>query len=245
MRASKTSVPTTAVLVLALVTAVVALVGAFPANAEGPVLHLYVCRFEPGGEWDDQLCTTKVNQLQVYNKVGMSSTPQEVKSKGEKSFELESTIGVTPVLITCTTQTGAGTGWNPEPFATSSGRGAAKALTYEGCTVSKPSGCEIPGKKVVTKELQAVIEESKTFGVGAKFTPASAETFAEITFEKCGTSEFNKKYVVKGSDFGIAHKNQLEFTNASSALTFGGSKAQLRGLSTVTDPSGNSVLALP
>jgi hypothetical protein len=234
-----------AALALVSVAAAIAFVGTFPANAEGPVLHLYVCRFEPGGEWDDSLCTTKAQVLQVYNKVGMSSSPQEVKSKGEKSFELESTIGITPVLIACTTQTGPGTGWNPEPFATSNGRGAAKALTYEGCTVSKPSGCEIPGKKVVTNELQAVVEESKTLGVGAKFTPASGEVFAEITLEKCGTSEFNKKYVVKGSDFGIAHKNQLEFTNASSSVTFGGSKAQLRGLSSVVDPSGNSVLVLP
>ncbi|HKT83628.1 MAG TPA: hypothetical protein VJQ84_07305 [Solirubrobacterales bacterium] len=232
-----------AIFALISVAAVVGFIGVFPANAEGPVLHLYVCRFEAGGLWDDPLCTTKANQLQVYNKVGMSSTPQEVKSKGEK-FELESTIGVTPVLIACTAQTGPGTGWNPEPFATSNGQGAAKALTYESCTVSKPAGCEIPGKKVVTKELQAVIEESKTLGVGAKFTP-SGETFAEITLEKCSTSEFSKKYVVKGSDFGIAHKDQLEFTNASSSLTFGGAKAQLRGLSTVTDPSGNSVLALP
>jgi hypothetical protein len=52
---------------------------------------------------DDPLCTTKANQLQVYNKVGMGSIPKEVKSKGEK-FELESTIGVTLVLIACTTQ---------------------------------------------------------------------------------------------------------------------------------------------
>jgi hypothetical protein len=239
------SVAKTAVLVLVSAVAAIGFVGVFPAGAEGPVLHLYVCRFEAGGEWDDPLCTTKAQQLQVYNKVGMSSSPEEVKSKGEKSFELESTIGVTPVLITCTTQTGPGTGWNPEPFATSNGRGAAKALTYEGCTVLKPAGCEVPGKKVVTNGLQAIVEESKTLGVGAKFTPTSGEVFAEVTLEKCSTSEFNKKYAVKGSDFGIAHKNQLEFTNASSGLTFGGSKAQLRGLSTVVDPSGNSVLALP
>lgn len=233
-----------ATVLVTVVAAAVALLGVFSAHAEEGVLHFYVCRFEPG-LYDTNACNSEPQVLLQYHRTTPGSSPEEVKSEGAKSFELETTISGNSTLITCTTQKGPGTIWNPEPFSTSNGKGAAKAITYEGCAVSKPTGCEIPGKKVVTNELQATLEESKAFGRGAKFTPASGETFAEVTFEKCAKGELNKKYAVKGSAFGIAKLNQVEFTNASSSLTFGGNEALFRGLSSVVEPEGNNVLVQP
>lgn len=210
------------------------------ASAVEPALHVYVCRFEPG-LWDDRNCSTKVNVLLLYHETSMGSGGEKVKSKNANTFELETKTA----LIKCTTAAGSGTALNPEPFKSTNGEGKG-TITFEGCVVSKPTACTIPGKKVVAKELRAVVEKSEKLGPGAKFTPASGEVLAEISLSaECALGE---KVLLKGSAFGIAKnaESALEFTNETGALTLGGSEAKLRGKVTLEEEAkGNALLALP
>jgi hypothetical protein len=228
-------------LAVPVMLAIMAFLGVFSASAEETVLHNYACLKRTNGIYEDPHCRFVTGTF-VYERVGMSSTPEKVKSVNTSEFELETTS----TLIKCPTETSTGTASNPEPYNTTNGEGKA-TITFEGCAVSKPTGCLIPGKKVVTNELHAVLGENKTLGPGVKLTPVSGEVFVEVTFEKCLNAEFNKKYAVKGSDFGKANNEEslLEFTNASSSLTFGGSEAMLRGKGKQSDLEGNSLLALP
>jgi hypothetical protein len=214
----------------------------------GPaVLHDWICRqANPlgSGVYDTNSCLTRPLALMEWYRQETSSTPINVKSVNTTEFELETSIGGESTLINCTTESGTGSAWNPNPIETKAGEGKT-TMTLEGCTVSKPSGCAIPGKKIVTNELHEVLEEDKTLGPGSKFTPASGEIIAEITLEKCSKGELNKKYTVKGSAFGIANEHLVEFTNASSSLTFGGSEAKLRGKIKQEDEGGNLEMILP
>lgn len=221
--------------------------GVFSASAVETVLHDYVCTVANpvgSGTHDDNRCRTLGGTTNYYWR-SVGSTPEKVKFSGLKAFEVETTVGGVSSLITCTTELGTGTVSNPEPKETTNGKGTA-TLTLEGCSVSAPTGCAIPGKKFTTNELNTVLEANKTLGWGVKFSAAS-EVLGEVTFEKCSKGELNKKYAIKGTAFGIANNKEssLEFTNASSALTFGGSAATLRGISARESTEGAPLMIAP
>lgn len=222
--------------------AAMAIFGVFSARAEEGILHYYICAKRPNGIYNEGTCLV-IGLPQEWERLGLSSTPSEVKSTGKSEFTFDVTVGGTPTHIGCTTETGVGTASNPEPFKTQNGTGKTK-MTFEGCAVSKPAGCALTGKKFVTSELKMALEESKTFGPGVKLSPVSGETFAELNLgAECPVGE---KIVMKGSDFGLAKNIHLvEFTETSSSLVVGTSKVTLKGSMAQKDKEGNTVLIAP
>jgi hypothetical protein len=222
--------------------AITAIFGGLSARAEGPTLHISACLPRANGAYEDPNCIY-ITGVFGYERLGFTSTPQTVKSKVAKSFELE--VEAKGIVIVCTGETSSGSASNPEPFKTTSGEGKA-TVTFTGCTVTKPSSCKIPGGKIVTKELRGVLEEKEKLGAGVKITPVSGTTLATVVFESelCPLPE---EALLKGSAFGIAKNGEsaLEFTNESSSLTLGVSPAKLRGKSIQEDAEGNALLAEP
>jgi len=222
--------------------AAMAIFGVFSARAEEGVVHYFDCMKRPNGIYNEGSCLV-IGLPQEWERLGLSSTPSEVKSTGKSEFTFDVTIAGTATHIGCTTEAGVGTASNPEPFKTTSGTGKTK-MTFEGCSVSKPAGCALSGKKFVTNELTTALEESKTFGIGVKLSPTSGETFAELNLgAECPVGE---KVVIKGSDFGLAKKVHLvEFTETSSSLVVGANKVTVKGSIAQKDKEGNTVLIAP
>jgi hypothetical protein len=207
------------------VLAVIVITGITSAGAVEPAAHFMLCRAKVGGPY--QFGCRLSGPPFEWEKTYVASTPESIKTTGLSAFEFETTVLGKSVLITCTSEAGTGTAKNPEPFKSTNGEGEA-TLTFEGCTVAKLGACAVAGKKITTSKLHEAAEESKTLGLGIKFTPATGTTFAKIILnEECAIGE---EIVVQGSDFGIANvEGELEFTNASSSLTVGGKEAKLRG----------------
>jgi len=212
-----------------------AFIGISSVSAVEPAVHFFRCELQTGGMY--QFGCFRLGPPLKWEKSDIVPTAAvSVKSVDLSAFELETTVGATTVLITCTTEAGTGTVKNPEPFKSTNGEGEA-TLTFEGCTVAKFVACVIPGKKIVTSKLHEAAEESKTLGIGIKFTPVSGTTFAKIALgEECALGE---EIVVQGSDFGkVGEEGELEFTNASSSLTVGTKEAKLRGKLEQKDEKG-------
>lgn len=222
--------------------AALAVLGVFSARAEETAVHYYECLKRANGIYNEGTCLV-MGLPQEWEKLGLTSTPEEVKSTGKSEFTIDVTLMGTPTHIGCATETGVGTASNPEPFKTKSGVGKTK-MTFEGCAVSKPAGCALTGKKFVTTELNMTLEESKTFGVGVKLSPVTGETFVELNLGKeCSVGE---KVVIKGSTFGNAKgEHSVEFTEASSSLVVGASKVSFKGTMGQKDKEGNTVLIGP
>ena len=222
---------------VAAVLGAVAVIGVTSVGAVEPAIHFWRCLAAAGGTdvYSEPSCF-RAPPPADWERTYIASTAITIKTAGTSAFELETTVAGQTLLITCTAETGTGKGSNPEPFKSTNGEGEA-TLTFEGCTVSKFASCVIPGKKIVTSKLHEAVEESKTFGPGIKFTPASGTTFATVALgAECALGE---EIVLKGSDFGIANKeSELEFTNASSALTAGTKEAKLRGKLKQEDEKG-------
>ena len=215
-----------AVLAGIAVFAVVMLNGITPAGAVEPAFHFFRCESVTAGTGKYRFgCLAKEFPFD-YERPAIGSVPETIKTVSLGTFELEATIAGQTLLVSCSKETGTGVGKNPEPFKSTNGEGEA-TLTFEGCTVAKLSACVIPGKKFVTSKLHEAVEESKTLGVGVKFSPASGTTFATIILgEECA---LGNEVIVQGSDFGLVGEKGLEFTNASSSLTAGTKEAKLRG----------------
>ena len=227
--------------VIASLTAV-AIVGVFSARAEETPVHYFECLPRTNGLYNTDSCLV-MGLPQIFERLGLSSTPAEIKSAGKSEFTIDVTILGVPTHIGCTTEAGVGTASNPEPFKTSSGVGKTK-MTFEGCTVSKPSGCALTEKKIVTNELNMALEQSKTFGQGVKLSPVSGETFA--TLNMGAECPVGSKVVIKGSDFGRGEKeHEIEFIEASSSLVVNTNKVSLKGTMVQKDKEGNTVLIAP
>lgn len=225
-------------LVATCVLGATAFVGISSVGAVEPAVHFFRCEMKAGGMY--QFGCFRLGPPLKWEKSDIVPTlAVSTKTAGLSAFELEATVAGQSVLITCTTESGTGTVENPEPFKSTNGEGEA-TLTFEGCTVVKLPACTIPGKKIVTSKLHQAAEESKTLGVGIKFTPVSGTTFAKITLsEECALAE---EIVVQGSDFGkVGEEGELEFTNASSSLTVGTKEAKLRGKLEQKDEKGTLV----
>jgi hypothetical protein len=225
-------------LVVSIGIAVAVFDNANRAHATGQVLHGYICRREVGGLYDDPLCTTGKDVLQIYNKVIIPAAAEKLTVEGAEKFELEGNVG-TKVLISCSKVGKIANAWDPEPVETSPGEGEA-TLTFESCSVSEPAGCSIEGGKITTKTVRGVMEEREKLGPGVKIKPASGEVLAEIAVgEKCPAG---KVLVVKGSTFGITDNptSSLKFTNESGSLTMGTKAASLRGKSVLSVAEGTS-----
>lgn len=117
-------------------------------------------------------------------------------------------------------------------------------LTYTGCTVLKPAGkgCVVNGGKVTTNELTSTSEGSETLAI----KPASGETFASITIEKCTVSALNNTFPVTGSLKATVTGATATTTEAGvttqGTLKFGGNNAGLAGAATNKGENGNGLV---
>ncbi len=167
-----------------------------------------------------------------------SGKVEKVVSKGTEKFILKSTALALTVKIECTTEKSKGTIENP------SGGGAGKGtdvIEFSGCTVPEPAGegCKItePIKAEASMELVEFSEKAAD-----EFKPKTTN-FTELVFTGCSSTELDKTYPIKGTDTGIALNttSELEFTNTSGNLTYGGEPAKLKGKSELELESGGGV----
>ena len=154
-----------------------------------------------------------------------SGSTEKITSKGTESFTLKSTVLSLTAKIVCTTESGKGTIENP------TGKGAGKdtdTIEFSGCTVPEPvgQGCKVSEPIKVEANSELVEFSAKA---ADEFKPKSTN-FTEVSLTGCSLSELNKAYPIKGTATGIALNNtsELEFTNTSSSLTFGGEPAKLK-----------------
>ena len=201
-------------------------------SASAAVLHWDVC---------EELTSSLSNGFTTLEKCAKSEGPTggkwtkyklpagtvlKVDSKGTTVFTFKTTILGLTLKIECTTKSDKGTIENP------TGGGAGKGTdttTFTGCSVPEPTGQGCRVKEPIVAEAATELVE---FGAGKvaadEFKPKNAN-FTEVTFERCSTTELNKTYPIKGTDVGIVlnSTSELEFTNESSSLTFGGEPAKL------------------
>ena len=223
-------------LMLLGVFAVLVMSASASASASAGVLHFDVC---------EELTSSISNGYTSLEKCVKSEGPTggkwtkyklpvgrvlNVVSKGTQTFVLKSTALSLTVKIECTTEKDTGTAENP------TGGGAGKdtsKIEFTGCTVPEPTGQGCKVKEPITAEANTELTEF-TGKPADNFTPKGTN-FTEITFTGCSTAELNKTFPVKGTDIGIGLPNtsELEFTNESSSLTFGGEPAKLKGKSSI------------
>ncbi len=155
----------------------------------------------------------------------------EVESSGTEAFVLKSVApGPTPIKITCNVESDSGTILNPN----GGGAGTSEErIEFKTCTVNEPAGGGCKVKEPIIAEAVDVLE---LVGGAAqvKFSPVGVN-FTEITLENCINAGLNKAYPVKGTDNGIVRNgtSEIEFTAATSHLTFGGENATLKGKTVV------------
>lgn len=230
---------------LALVLSMAIMAATMAPSAGAAIQHHKVCRKVAvgTGPYDDPKCLIAKGGIMAYATQIVPSSPEKFKVSTTTGIELEwASFLLGTFLIDCEAQSATGEAWNPEPYATSNGKGEV-TLTMENCSVLKPStACVVTGGEYSTQLLDMALGEA--FGPGATLAP-SEEIFAEVTLEECAWSG---TYVIKGSTFGIADNENslLEFTNETSSLTLnGGAKVLLRGESILADSEGNSWSILP
>ena len=232
------------------VFAVLAVSAVASASASAAVQHFDVC---------EELTNSIANGFTTLGKCVKSELPTggkwtkyklpsptvlNVTSKGTTTFSLKTTALGFTVKIDCTTEKDKGTIKNP----TGGGAGEDEdRIEFSGCTVSEPTGegCTVD-EPIVAEALTVLTEFSAK--PADQFKPKGGANFTEVTLEGCSTAELKKTYAIKGTDIGIAlnETSELEFTAASSSLTFGGEPATLKGKSQILmENSTAHILILP
>ncbi len=172
-----------------------------------------------------------------------TGTSLKVDSKASEKFVLKTKALTLTVKIECTNETDRGTAENPAGGGASKGK---KLTEFTGCTVPEPAGlgCKV-NEPIIAKATGELVEFS---GKAADEFKPEGTNFTEVTFQGCSSPELNKTYPVKGTDIGIALNatSELEFTVASSNLTFGGEPVTLKGKASVLmEGNGAHLLILP
>ncbi len=239
-------------LMLLSVFAVLAMGAVASSSASATVFHFDVC------EEVSTTASTNYTSLATCVASGVPSggkwtkykiptgTSLKVDSKtGAEKFVLKTKALTLTVKIECTNETDRGTAENP------AGGGAGKdkeVIEFTGCTVPEPTGL---GCKVKEPIVASAITELVEFSGKAadEFKPeVTGGNFTEVTLVGCSNAELNKTFPVKGTDTGIGLNatSELEFTVASSGLTFGGEPASLKGKASVLmEGNGADLLILP
>ncbi len=237
-------------LMLLSVFAVLAMGAVASSSASATVFHFDVCEevSATAGTNYSSLATCVASGTPTGGKWTKYKIPTgtslKVDSKtGTEKFVLKTKALTLTVKIECTNETDRGTAENP------AGGGAGKdkeVIEFTGCTVPEPAGlgCKVE-EPIIAKANTELVEFS---GKAAdEFKPEGAN-FTSITFKGCSTTELNKTFTVQGTDTGIALNatSELEFTVASSNLTFGGEPATLKGKASVLmEGNGADLLILP
>jgi hypothetical protein len=221
-----------------------ALSAAAAGSASAATQHWHSCKFNGGAKnYTDSACSKETFEATgSYGLVEIGTGPQALAMNGTSPFTLKFKITGISVVINCSTQSGNGTFENP------SGKAAGTAqLTFllEGCAVAEPSNCTVKRPEM---GLKGVATE---FGgkPAVKFSPTGeGETILEISFEgaKCGLNGVLVK--LKGSFTGIqSSSGGFEFTEASSALTYGSAKSpvSLTGTSKLANAAGEALKLAP
>jgi hypothetical protein len=129
--------------------------------------------------------------------------------------------------ITCTGESGSGELENTGSGSSSQIIGSSIFVSYEGCTVTEPSGkgCTVPST-LTTNSLKA---ETPKETMNTVYKPTSGETFITIPVSGCSSGALNGEKPVTGSATSITEAGTpkvQEFTSSSgSALKFGGQAA--------------------
>jgi hypothetical protein len=168
--------------------------------------------------------------------------------KGTSSFSLKWTNAGAQFAISCTTQKGEGTVLNP--LGGGAGTVSPKSFVLSGCTVTRPegTGCKLKGNELYfyVNDGEATEYESKS---AAYFDSASGNEIAIFAFEGCkGSFAFLNGLVqhFNGSLTGVMNKSgALEFTQTSSAITWGAFPASFEGTAKLETTSGASITVAP
>ncbi len=173
-----------------------------------------------------------------------TGTSLKVDSKtGAEKFVLKIKALTLTIKIECTNETDRGTAENP------AGGGAGKdkeIIEFTGCTVPEPAGQGCKVKEPIIADATTELVEFN--GKAADEFKPEGTLFTVITFTGCSNAEINKSFPVGGTDTGIALNatSELEFTVASSNLTFGGEPVTLKGKASVLmEGNGAHLLILP
>jgi hypothetical protein len=166
--------------------------------------------------------------------------PTGVTMKNTTGFTLKWKSGGINFTVSCSSENGEGTIENP----VGGGAGIAymESFTLSGCTVTAPKTCKVKGGQIATSLSGKATEfEAKP---AVEFGPWGWESpLFVVTIEECGLSGYYNFY---GSFTGIAPTaKSIEFTEASSAITFGGVKATLAGTSRLQTTTEQSVMLKP
>ena len=135
------------------------------------------------------------------------------------------TVPIFTSIISCSSLTSEGT---LENHLNSAGTISEPNFTLSGCAVSKPSGCVVPSTIPLNKLKGEAIQSGSQYGV--KFSPLNkAGELATFTISSCGV--LNGSKTLKGSFTGLPNSSpsSLEFTAASSNVTFGGQPGSFVG----------------
>jgi hypothetical protein len=131
------------------------------------------------------------------------------------------TVAGVKFKISCTGQSGTAV------INNSGGKGVGSNITttYEGCSVTEPSGkgCSVPAS-ISTETLKSESNE-----MNIKYMPASGETFAVITVSGCSNTALNGKKSLTGSAQSVVEAGTPELqqwtSSSGSALKFAGQSA--------------------
>ncbi len=162
---------------------------------------------------------------------------------GTEKFVFKTKALTLTTKIECANGAGNGTIENPAGGGAGKDRGTVEASS---CTVTEPSGlgCKVK-EPIVVGGVSELVEFS---GKAADELKSEGANITEIVFTGCSNSELNKTFPVRGTDTGIALNatSELEFTVASSNLTFAGEPATLKGkVNVLMEGNGAHLLILP
>lgn len=156
--------------------------------------------------------------------------PTEVTGKAAGTFIFKWDFSGVEVEISCSEMSTAGTVENP------SGGGAGTlsggSLELKKCNVQKPS-CVVKNQEISFNTLKGQLTE-QSGKPAIKYEPASGTTFFSLTLEKCAIAA---TYNVKGSLAAFLpeeNSNFYTFNQQSTALTIGGTPADLIGIYTLS-----------
>ncbi len=202
-------------------------IGAGSASAFGMELCTKKAEGTPtAGKFEDAECT-KTNEKGEWQRV----TPHEslaMKASVVGASQFTSTVGTNnvPVAFECSSFSNmGGLGENVEAGEVKTVKGKGRFFLYGGCTVSKPTSCNIVGGSFETEGLK-LLAYSEAGATKVSFAPEIGTTIAEVEISGCAISG---AYPLKGTLVGTVpggEESLVKFTTGSgSSLTFGGHAA--------------------